>query len=39
MSPEERMERIVKGRKREWRRERFNPRRYEELCEVALAEL
>lgn len=39
MSPEERMERIVKGRVRGWRRERFNPRRYEELCEVALAEL
>lgn len=39
MSPEEQMERIVKGRARGWRRERFNPRRYEELCEVALAEL
>lgn len=39
MSLEEQMERIVKGRASGWRRERFNPRRYEELCEVALAEL
>jgi hypothetical protein len=33
------MERIVKGRARGWRKERFNPRRYQELCEVALSEL
>lgn len=39
MSPEEQMERIVKGRARGWRRERFNPRRYEELCGIALSEL
>ncbi|TID16417.1 Adenylosuccinate lyase [Venturia nashicola] len=39
MSHEERMERIVKGRARGWRRERFNPHRYEQLCEVALGEL
>jgi hypothetical protein len=39
MGPEEKLERIVRGRESGWRRERFNPRRYEELCEVALAEL
>ncbi|KAI9879953.1 MAG: hypothetical protein M1830_006261 [Pleopsidium flavum] len=31
--------RIEKGRAREWKRERFAPGRYEELCAMALAEL
>jgi len=39
MGPEEKMERIVKGRERKWQRERFDPGRYRDLCEVALAEL
>jgi hypothetical protein len=39
MSPEERMERIAKGRARKWARPRFDPSRYQELCELAIAEL
>ncbi|QDS67787.1 hypothetical protein FKW77_006637 [Venturia effusa] len=39
MSPEETMERIVKARAKGWRRERFDPRKYEELCTIALSEL
>lgn len=39
MSPEERMERIVRGRERKWARPRFDPMRYRELCELAIAEL
>jgi hypothetical protein len=39
MSAEERMERIVRGRERKWARPKFDPMRYRELCEVAIAEL
>jgi hypothetical protein len=39
MAPEEKMERIVRGRQRGWVRKRFDPRKYEQLCEAALAEL
>jgi hypothetical protein len=40
MSPEERMERIIHGRERKWAaRPRFDPTRYRELCEIAIAEL
>jgi hypothetical protein len=39
MSPEERAERIVRGRERKWARPRFDPTRCRELCELAVAEL
>lgn len=39
MAPEERMERILRGRERKWARPRFNPQRYQDLCEIAIAEL
>jgi hypothetical protein len=39
MSPEERMERMIVGRERKWARPRFDPTRYRDLCELAIAEL
>jgi hypothetical protein len=39
MSEEEKLERIVRGRANGWNRPRFNPKRYEELCDRALGEL
>jgi len=39
MQPEEKMERIARGRARDWRRKRFDPRRYQNLADVALSEL
>ena len=39
MSAEEKMERIVRGRERKWARPRFDPMKYRELCELAIAEL
>ncbi|KIV99514.1 uncharacterized protein PV09_08820 [Verruconis gallopava] len=39
MSIQERAERIMRGRERNWARPRFDSRRYQELCEVAEAEL
>ncbi|KAK5011099.1 hypothetical protein LTR28_005752 [Elasticomyces elasticus] len=33
------MDRIKQGKERGWKRERFRPERYRELCETALAEL
>lgn len=39
MSKEEKVERIVRGRANGWKRPRFNPQRYEELCNRALGEL
>lgn len=39
MTPEEKMERILKGRERGWKMRRFDRSRYEALAERALAEL
>ncbi|KAF1989664.1 hypothetical protein K402DRAFT_401770 [Aulographum hederae CBS 113979] len=39
MSAMEKQERILRGRENGWARERFDPKRYEDLCEKAIAEL
>ena len=39
MTKEEKYDRITQGKARNWKRARFNPRRYQELCDRALGEL
>ena len=39
MTKEEKYDRITQGKARNWKRARFNPRHYQELCDRALGEL
>jgi hypothetical protein len=39
MTKEEKYDRIMQGKARNWKRPRFNPERYQELCDQAIGEL